>query len=54
MDSDVSLCSVGTFRQVSCLVDNFGATAEVARFDLIMGLAFANNIILLIKNRELS
>lgn len=54
MDSDVSLRSVGTFRQVSRLVNNFGATAEVTRFDLIVGLAFANNIVLLIKNRELN
>ena len=46
VDSDVRLCSVGTFGQVSCLVNNFGAAAKVSRFDLIMHLAFANNIVL--------
>ena len=46
VNSDVSLCPVGTLGQVPRLVDNLGASAEVARFDLIMHLAFAFNIVL--------
>ena len=49
MDADVCFGAVRTLGQISRLVDNLGASAEVARFDLIMHLAFANNIVLQIK-----
>ena len=47
VDSNVCLYSVGTLCQVSRLVDNLGASVEVmTRFDLIMHLTFASNIVL--------
>lgn len=52
MDADVSFGSVGTLGQIPHLVNNLGASAKVARFDLIAHLAFANNIVLKHQNRE--
>lgn len=49
VDADVSLGSVRTLGKIPRLVDNLGASAKVARFDLIAHLAFANNIVLQIE-----
>ena len=44
--SDVCLCAIGALRQVSRLVDHFGSTADVTRFDGVLHFAFTNNIVL--------
>ena len=46
VNSDVCLCAIGALRQVSCLVDHFGSTADVTRFDGVLHFAFTNNIVL--------
>lgn len=54
VDAEVGFCAVCTLRQITCLVYNFRAPAQVTRFNLIMHLALTKNIILQSKTNIVS